>query len=518
MPLFKIAQGPWTLLLKGSLQDNELEVYTNPQKMIYVQVLRNENGAISECVSEFYQPLVATGDVNGFLQTIPREIIVVTKHMLDDTHTFLLLGSTPVSVMWEENIVLEQTDILLKKMEVSHSLLVEVARAYDVQLKNMNELPPNVSEAFFTMPLLTPLLATNAHLTEGTYAGKPNESSAAQHMGALPGEFVLGTTVNGLTVKEPVVFFKRTSVFNGRIEHRKHVLQVIAEGALFSNIPLVIVDWENEFECMRSPNPHSNLLHEQKIEGDPVGFPLKEFLPGENLKLELSMLSPEGLVEILGLKDNELGNNLARFLHEHKMGSIDEAKGILRQLPPSETLTPFAIASLARIFTLLDQTFPNLLNGVNPTEEISKSWFQTTGRIGVLRMRNTPPKLRNLLVYTVLKGVYDLYVRKGVSGRVKSMIVVPEANQLFDYAREPVLSKELEQLFAQSATQDVGFLFSAAHEIDLPKNILALSEARLSIVGGREAAVTLAGRKNYRATIRDTYSQPVVKDFFAKLS
>lgn len=516
MPLFKIAQGPWSLLLKGSLQDNELEVYTNPQKMIYVQLLKNENGAISECVSEFYHPLVATGDVSGFIQTIPREVIVVTKHMLDDTHTFLLLGSSPVSVVWEESIVLEQTDILLKKMEVSRSLLVEVARAYDVQLKNMNELPSNISEAFFSMPILTSLLSTNAHTTENAYTGKPFESTAAQHMGALPGEFVLGTTANGLMVKEPIVFFKRTAVFNGRVEHRKHVLQVIAEGALFSNTPIVIVDWENEYECMRSPNPNAKLLRDQKIEGDPVGFPLKEFLPGENLKLELSMLYPEGLVEVLGLTNNDLGNNLIRFLHEHKMGSIDEAKGILRQLPPNETLTPFQISSLIRLFALLDQTFPNLLNGVNPIEEISKSWFQSIGRIGVLRVRNTPPKLRNLLVYTIVRGVYELYVRKGVSGRVKSLIVVPEANQLFDYTHEPLLSKEMERMFSQSATQDVGFLFSCAHEIDLPKNILQLSETKLSIVGGREAAVTLAGRKNYRATIRDTYSQPVVKDFFTK--
>jgi len=517
MPLFKIAQGPWTLLMKGELQNYELEIYTNPQKMIYVQILRNENGSISECVSEFYQPLVATGDVNGFIQTLPREVIVVTKHLLDDTNTFLLLGSAPVSLVWEESIVLEQTDILLKKMEVSHSLLVEVGRAYDVQLKTMNEFPSNVSEAFFTMPLLMPLLATNAHAIESNNSGKPSDNSAAQHMGALPGEFVLGTTTNGLMVKEPIVFFKRSTIFNGRVEHRKHLLQVIAEGALFSNIPLVIVDWENEYSCMRSPNPLSTLLKEQKIEGDPVGFPLKEFLPGENLKLELSMIHPESLCEILGISTHELGVNLIRFLREHKVSSIDEAKGILRQLPPTENLAPFTISSLMRVFTLLDQTFPNMYNGINPTEEISKAWFQSIGRIGVLRLRNTPPKLRNLLVYTVLKGVYEMYTRKGVSGRVKTLIMVPEANQLFDAKHEPILAKEMEQLFSQSLTQDVGFLFSAAHEIDLPRSIVALAEAKLSVVSGREAAVTLTGRKNYRATIRDTYSQPVVKDFFTKL-
>ncbi len=518
MPLFKIAQGPWKLLLKGSLQEHELEVYTNPQKTVYVQIARQEDGKYLDCACEFYKPYVSTGDVNGFVQTLPREALIVTKHEQDETNTFLLLGSGPISVMWEESIVLEQTDILLKKLEVSTSLMMDVAKAYDVTLKPINDSPIHVSEAFFSMPLMVPLLSTNAHMTENqpTQGGKTLESQAAGHMGALPGEFVLGTTANGLMVKEPIVFFKKTGIFGGRIEHRKHLLQVISEGALFSNIPLVIVDWENEFGVMRSPNPNAKLLREQKIEGDPIGFPLKEFLPGENLKLELSMIYPEGLVEALGVKDQELGNNIIRFLHEHKTSSIDEAKGILRQLPPSETMSPFHIASVIRVFTLLDQTFPNFFTGNNPTEEISKSWFQSIGRVGVLRMRNVPQKLRNLLVYTILRGVYEMYSRKGVSGRVKSLIMIPEAQQLFDYAREPSLARELERLFSQSNTQDVGFLFSAPHEIDFPKNILLLMEAKLSVVGGRDAGVTLAGRKNYRATMRETYSQPVVKDFFAK--
>lgn len=514
MPLFKIAQGPWTLLLKGALQENELEVYVNPQKMVYVQLGRQENGQFVTCVCQFYKPYVAQGDVNGFVQTLPREVLVLTKHAQDETNTYLLLGSGPISVAWEESIILEQTDILLKKMEVGNSLLSEVARAYDITLKSMNEFPNNVSEAFFSVPLLVPLLSTNAHLSNAPLGeGQPSVSAAA-HMGAMPGEFVLGTTNTGLTVKEPVMFFKKTGVFGGRIEHRKHALQIIAEGALFSNIPVVIIDWENEFTTMRNPNPNPALLRAQKIEGDPIGFPLKEFLPGENLKIELSMLYPEGLTEVLGLMETDLGNNIIRFLHEHKISTIDEAKGILRQLPPSETTTPFHIASMSRVFTLLDQTFPGMFNGTNTIEEISKSWFQSIGRVGVLRVKNVAPKLRNLLIYTILRGVYELYSRCGISGRIKSLVIVPEAPMLFNYASEPALAKELERLFSQSNTQDVGFAFSSAHEIDLPKNILTLIEARLSVVAGRELGVTLAGRKNYRVSVRDAYSQPVVKDFF----
>ncbi|MDZ4256953.1 MAG: hypothetical protein U1C71_05050, partial [archaeon] len=415
-----------------------------------------------------------------------------------------------VSVAWEEGIVLEQTDILLKKIEVGNSLLKEVARAYDIQMTPLAQTNEKVRNAFFSAPMLIPMLATSAHYSR---EGDQTIRTPQAHSGALPGEFILGTTQAGLLVKEPILFFKKTLVEGGRKEHREHVLQVIAEGALFSNIPVVIMDWNNTFSVMRNPNASADTLHMQKIEGDPIGFPLKEFLPFENLKIELSTVPPEAMVEILGLEHHELGLHLARFLREHSVTSIDEGVRILRQLPPSDTFSSFQINSLIRLLTLLDQTFPKLFDGTNPIEEISKSWFQSIGRIGVVRLPHTPPRLRNLLVYTIMKGIYSWYTRKGVSDRMKSLIVIPEAMPLFDPRREPALHRELERLLSESNTQDVGFILSSAHGIDLPQNVRNLCDAQISVIGGRQAGVALVGRKNYRVTLRDTYSQRVVGDF-----
>lgn len=514
MPLFKIAQGPWTLLLKGNIRDDLLEVYTNPEKMVYIQTITEQNGKLTKAACEFYKIYEATGDVNGFIQTLPRDILLWMKHSVDETHTFLILGSAPVSVTWEENVVLEQTDILLKKIEVGSSLLKEVARAYDVQLTPLSQSPENVRNAFFASSMLVPMLATSSHAGQETQ-GKSNTIMTQQaHTGALPGEFVLGTTQNGLLVKEPVLFFKKTLISGGRVEHRKHLLQIIAEGALFSNIPVVIMDVDNEFSIMRAPNPNPQHLREQKIEGDPIGFPLKEFLPFENLKIELSTVPPEAFVEILGLMHHELGMQFARFLREHSVTSIDEAKRILRQLPPSDNFTPFQVQSVIRLLTLLEQAFPNLFDGTNAIDEISKSWFQSIGRAGVVKLHNIPARLRNIMILTLMKGIYSTYARKGVSDRVKTLIVIPESTFLYANKNETALQKEFERLLSESNTQDVGFLLSAAHEIDLPPTIQNLCEAKLQVIGGRQVGVALAGRKNYRVTMRDTYSQPVVGDFF----
>ena len=86
---------------------------------------------------------------------------------------------------------------------------------------------------------------------------------------------------------------------------------------------------------------------------------------------------------------------------------------------------------------------------------------------------------------------------------------------MFEGRGNAQLTREFERMFTQSNTQDVGFLLAAPHEIDLPKGINQLVEAKLAVVMGKEAAVTLKGRKNYRVAVRDTFSQPVVKEFFA---
>lgn len=508
MPLFKIAQGPWKLLLTGSIQGQQLETYLNQEKTIFVQILEEENGKITRATFEFYSPYVATGDVSGFVQTLPKEVLVITKHLKDQTNQFLLIGSGVVTVQWEENNVLEQTDILLKKLEVGSSLMKEVAKVYDVELKPMYQEKEEISNTFFSIPLSIPILSTNAHF--GTTQAKGNQEQTAK----LPGEFVLGKTSTGLVVREPIAFFKKTLITGAREPNRKHLMQIVGEGALFSNIPIVIIDWENEFALMRNPNPDPKKLQEMGVEGDPMGFPLKEFLPVTNIKLQLSTIHPEAFAEIIGLKETELGEKLSQFLHEHRVTSIDEANHILKQMPPTEQFTPFQINGIIRLFSLLNQTYPQLFDGANPIEEISKNWFQSIGRIGVIKAGESPPKFRNLLVYSILKGIYDWYEHQGISNRLKTMILIPKIEQLFDHRNEPILSKEMEKLFIQSNTQDIGFVFETQHEIELPKPILEIIEAKLSIVGGKEAAITLSGRKNYRLTMRDTFAKSVAGEFY----
>ncbi len=510
MPLFKIAQGPWSLLMQGSIQNHSLEVYVNPKKWIYVQILQSEEGKFRNVVCEFYKPYLAMGDASGFVQTLPRELLVLSKHTKDDTQNYLILGSGAVSAPYEEELVLEQTDILFKQLEVSTSLLREVGKAYDVQLKDLTECDEKTANGFFSIPLLIPSLATNAHFTTSGEMTQRIAVPGMSNVTSLAGEMVLGNLPNGIQAKEPISFFKKTLIVNGRPEHRLRVAQIIMEGVLLSDVPVVVLDWNDQFSVMRNANPSNENLHKQKVELDTMGFPLKEFSTPENVKSDFRYTAPEAIAEVLGIQNHELGQALISFFKDNALASMEEAQRALKQLTPSERMSAFQIASLSRLLRLIEHMAPHFWDGNNPIEEISKNWFHSIGRIGVVKLRSANPTFSPLLVQSLLKNIFEYYRQKGTSGRMASLIVLPEAQDLFSSDKKQLINF-ISQTLQESVSLDVGFLITAPHDIDIPALLGKTCEAKISIINGSEAAVDLEGRKSYRLAIRDTVSQPVAK-------
>ena len=510
MPLLKIAQGPWSPLMQGSIQDRLLEVYVNPKKWIYVQIIESVEGKFKTLIAEFYKPYYTSGEISSFVQTLPRELLVLSKHRKDDTQTFLILGSGAVNIPYEEELILEQTDILLKQVEVSTNLLREVGKAYDVQLKELSDCDDTISNAFFTLPLLIPTLTTNAHFVSNMEVPVSSTGAIASAPASFAGEIILGTLPTGIQVKEPISFFKKTLITSGRIEHRQKLVQLLAEGALLSNVPVVIFDWNDEFSVMRNANSSAENLRKQKIEMDTLGFSLKEFNVPENVKIDLSMIEPAALAEVMGIAESELGQQLISFLKDKPISSVEEGLRVLRQLTPTENLTAFQMAGLQRVFKLMELMAPHYWEGQNPIEEISKNWFHSIARIGIIKMREVHPLFRGLVAFAITKGIVDFYQKKGVSGKIKSYVVIPEAQTLFT-AKKSAFQQAMARLLQEMSTQDVGFLLSVPHDIDIPSELAKNCEAQISIINGSESAVDLAGRKSYRLMVRDSVSMPVSK-------
>ena len=221
MEIFKLSDGPWKKLFEGAFEENEVNIYSNPKSIILVLIFEKESGKTSGVVVEMFKVFFSVGEVEGFVETLPREIILLTKHDEKETLKFLVLGSRPSYIKWEEQQFMAETDTMLKRLKTSSTLIKDVSKAYDLTLQELSEAHESAQKAFFTQPLLVPLLSTSSHETESGIAG------------IAKGEIIFGLTKKQEQVLEPINLFNKTIIFGGREHDRRHVLKVIVESGVF---------------------------------------------------------------------------------------------------------------------------------------------------------------------------------------------------------------------------------------------------------------------------------------------
>jgi len=115
MEIFKIGHGPWEKLFDGMFEKSPIVIYSNPESVLLVLVFEKGRKEITGVVVELFKALNVEGEVEGFIETLPREIVLLTKHDKRQTLKFLLLASTPSYIEWKEKEFVEEVDKLLKK-------------------------------------------------------------------------------------------------------------------------------------------------------------------------------------------------------------------------------------------------------------------------------------------------------------------------------------------------------------------------------------------------------------------
>jgi hypothetical protein len=89
---FRLSGGPWRELFKGVFEDYNVEILTSPESLVLVSILEKEGEEVKGAVIELYKVFHAVGDLHGFIETHPREVIAVTKHHEKETTHLFILG------------------------------------------------------------------------------------------------------------------------------------------------------------------------------------------------------------------------------------------------------------------------------------------------------------------------------------------------------------------------------------------------------------------------------------------
>ncbi len=499
MELFKIANGPWERLFNGTFQEHETEVYANPEKILMVLVYEKKLDRAEGAIVELYKVFHATGDVESFTETLPREALIVTKHDENLTMKFLLLGSKPTYVRWVEDEFIKEVDSLVKRLETSSVLIKDVSKAYELKIEDISESTEDVRKAFFEMPMLPPLLATSAH---------PGiESEAAPKRQAIRGEVMLGTTRDRQRVVEPLDLFMKSAVTEGTKLERARIMVVLGESALLSNTPAIFFDFNKSFSGIGEANRNLPDIQKSMVEIDPLGFPLKSFKPRESLRIDLNILKPGHLAESFGVGDKDFARILGAILENGKVSSIEQLIELVSKTAPTEEFSEFEVLKAARILKLISIRYPFLFGAENDIEEMARQGTSNIARAAVLEFENIDERSTTLICHSLIREIFEYYKNMGPSHGMRVMLIVPSPRLFSAKERQKLMAAELISMAKDFQKYGIGIAIGSDHLIDVEPEMRSQAEAEINIVSGNDASVQLKNRKAYRVLVRPALSR-----------
>lgn len=502
MELFRIIDGPWEKLFEGKFQEHEIEVYSNDKSVLIVLVFEKEGGKTVGSVVEIYKVFHATGELEPYIESLPRNIIFLSKHGEKGTEKFMLLGMQPAYLEWEEEAFSTEADRLLKKIETSSKILVDVAKAYDIELTELSKAPSGAKKAFFSMPLLAPILSTN-------YQDAQLFSEQAQQASGVSGpmfhEFIVGLTRQKEKIVEPVVLFSKTLVSGGTKNDRLLACQLLSEGFLLAGVPVIIFDFEGVFFGLNQPTDNIEELKRYSAELEPMGFPARSFSPVTDLKIDLNFIEPFGFAEAMGFGQSPAVEIIASLLMEEKISSLKDAIQKVK-LVSAEKFNEFEINRAARILLLLEKNYSGLFDGKNNVQEIAARKIRALGSASVIQTGALDERAKMVFFHNIVSSVIDFFKNNKMEGKSNAVIVVPEAKGILNEKISPAVVKDIKSLLSQFSRYGVGFILSGETEQDFSAEITAISEAGISVIRENDCAVSLKGRKSYRVMLRPTFS------------
>ncbi len=497
----KVREGPWRLFFSGEIEGHEVEVYTNPESLILALVFEKEGGRRIGVLVEIFKVFYCRGALENFIETLPKNALLVEKHEKEETFKFFLIDSGITYAKYNEEEFSQETDSLLERIKSFSQMVTQVSRAYDVELLELEQCSSKEIEAFFSMPLIGLLVSPKARAmpVETKTVVVPESVSC--------GEIIFGLTKKGLVSREPISLFDRTIVYGGEEKDRKLLMHILIESALLSNIPTIVVDWNNSFKNLNYPNEEREKLQEFKVKIEPVGFPTRTFSIGKDIKADLNLLDAKSLVELFGFSSAEEEKILEAILKSGKHSSVFDAIKVVDALPLTENITNFKKNRVIRFLRLIDSIYPDFFGGENNIEEIVRDWNHRLGRAALINCEGRDETQVMIALLSLFRGLKIYFQEKGISEALKVFAFIPSAEKVVPRVR----AKHINQLIATELLEmrkyGVGLAMSAPESVDVSKELKDNTRAMLSIIIRNDVGIQMTDRKYYRVLVRPPLSK-----------
>lgn len=496
----KASGGPWSDVFRGNLEGFEYEAKMNGNGFLVSLIYEKKGNDINAVIAEVFKVLYAKGDVLAFLKHIPKRTMLVSVHTEEKTHQFLLVDSGPEYIAYNENVVNAKLDATIARVSSLASLFKQVSVAYDTDLIEIEECDEETKAAFFTIPIVNLIVAP---ITK--------KVSRAEVIEVSHGEIQLGITKAGAVVKEPFDFFERTLVFGSTWPERAHALHVIAESAMLSDLSLIIFDWEDAFRGLHNPNPNEDELKKYKVELNAVGFPIKVFKVGDELKVYVEHIDADALIELFGIGNTIAAQVIAETIKRGNFKTFDELKKKILDIEETPKITPFKKREAQRILELMEDIYPGFFSESVPLEEITKKWARGVSRANILLFSKEDMRKNMLALQTITKALKSHFKEKGETDKLRAVIIFTDSNMTIPKFRAGHTNNVIAADLAEMTKYGCGLIIECSDRVNINDNITKLTMSTIGIITGNDAAVVIENRKNYRVLLRPGLSNCCAK-------
>ncbi len=491
---FKLDYGPWDVIFSGTTYGHEVEIVANPENFYIVMVYDTTGGKKNGAVIEGYKAFYAKGQIESFIQTLPKQCLGIEKNLGEKTGKIFFLSFDPFYVDFKHEDFSRRVDNEIKRVEENSSMMVDLARASSVDLKELSTVAKSDYAAILGDPFILKMLSSG---------GKGNTLSKIDLGGKMPVEeekiplIQLGLSKAMEIMKEPTSVIMRTQIL-GQSLSLNYCSYILTENLLLDNVPIVIFDDNDYFSQLSVASPNRGELKEELVEFEPMAFPVKEFTPKKNIAISIKDVDLIFALELFGVKDNEFEKNLSLFAFTAQVNSIDE---LLQKISESKELSDYEKLKAERIMQIMNTEMKSLFGQNVPSEELVRAIPGRLGRAVVINTKFLSNEEKIIFIHTILRQITKAFSENNTSD---CTVVIPKIDSLIESNKERVVTAIL-----RASNRGLGLVLGTERE--LPTELNEILPSKMNIVSGKDTAVMIKGKRTYRINLRPSLSgQPKV--------
>ena len=486
MDVLDFEEGPWTRLIEGDFQGFTVYIYQNPKKWALTVIFEKENDQITHVITQIYAPFIFDGSIHPFSEKIGLDSIVIEKNVHGESYKYIVVCSGIEYTHYSADEFKAAIKKQVSRLKTSVAHVLDVAKKINLTLTPINTSGKIEQANFFGEPLLLPILAT-----------KPNIAPATEKIG----EILLGSDSKGAQIKEPATYFMLSLVTGKDVNTRLKMAQNIAEGALYSAIPVLIFDPDTAFLGLGKSADNKKELDAAHIDMQPTAFPINTAT--DYTKIDINSLPKVLLAELGGWNLEQASEEIDEIIQDNK-GKIKDIPNIIELLDNKPNPTYYTRQAI-RMLLLLNKQCGAAIDGNIELDKAVKPWVGSLGSANIISLSKFDKNVQKYVVYSVLSKILEDYTQKGATQKVRLMVLIPNADTLLS----PTADGYIREIILALKEYGVAVILLAEEDIDVHQDVLLELDSKINCVNKEEAVIQIKGKKPIRFKVR-----PLLSRFF----